>query len=203
MAEDQALNDSPFVKPEKVELTPQPETVLDLDELMTRGRRITRTARFCIDGEAFDRLNELDEQIEDFDDAEGTDPDDEPMSGDRLSELQVEREEVRKVVAAAMRTVKMQALPDEEWRTLLDKHGGHADGKAFGKIEFWDELTAACAVKPTLTLAQATGLRKQLATPQLNEIHGAALDANSVGGVDIPKLPTSSRDRKRKERSSS
>lgn len=205
MPDDDALNDAalndaaPFVKPE----APAADTMLDLDELMSAGRRVERTARFCIDGPAYSRLLELDEEIADLEPAPGfRDPDDEPMAGDELSEKAAEREQVLATVQAAMRTVRVRALPDEEWRALLRKYE-HDKQKALPNDRFWDEMLVRCAIAPQLDESAVAKLRSTLGMAQLNQLHGACWEANTADGVDVPKLPRSLREMRRRERASS
>lgn len=203
MSEDQSLNEVPaaFTRPDKPDRAT--ETVLDIDELMSAGRRVERVARFCIDGTAYSRLLEIDDEIAELDTRPGfADPGDEPLTGDRLTELGQEREQVAATVAAAMRTVRVQAMPDEEWRALLRKYK-HDQGKALPNEDFWTELITECAVQPTLDTAAVAKLRRTLGMAQFNTIPTACWEANTTDGVDIPKLPASLREQKRRERSSS
>lgn len=200
-----ASNGAPaaFVQPDPA--TRAGDSVLDLDELMSAGRRAERTARFCIDGAAYARLLEIDEEIEALDRQPGyADPDDEPMAGDELSRLVAERREVLPTVQAAMRTVRVRALPDEEWRALLRRYDhDKSPQKALSNDRFWDEMVTKCAIAPTLDAAAVAKLRSTLALAQLDQLHGACWQANTADGVDIPKSPGFLREMKRKERASS
>lgn len=192
-----------FVKPDPAARTADVE--LDVDELISAGKRVERTARFCIDGVAYARLLEIDEEIEALARQPGyTDPDDEPMAGDELSQLVAERREVLPTVQKAMRATRVRAMPDEEWRALLRRYDhDKSPQKALGNDRFWDELLTECAIAPTLDAAAVAKLRANLAMAQFNRLQEACWAANTADGVDLPKSPDFLREMKRKERASS
>lgn len=203
---DDPLATDPFTARERVNINhgPKFETVLDLDELMTQGRRPERTARFCMHADLVADVESLDAELDELEHAEraaGEEPDDALAS--RRDELLAERESKREQMARAMRTVRLRAMPDPEWKAHEHKHRRNlSDGDQLPDA-FWDEMVAACAVSPTLTLDDVRKLRSVLAQTQFDAIRLAAFGVNTATGVDIPKSRRSSADRTRVRRSSS
>jgi len=204
---DEALSgDSPFTgRPTVVDPAPRFETILDLDELMSEGRRPERTARFCIradlvaDLEAFDA--ELDE-LESTTPSQGFDkPQPDEALASRRDELLAEREAKRAEMARFMRSVRVRALPDPEWKAHERKHRRNLTDADVLPDAFWDELVAKCAVAPALSLDDVRKLRSQLAQSQFDTVRLAAFGVNTATGVDIPKSRGSSPDPRQRRRS--
>lgn len=179
-----------------VDLGPRFESVLDLDELMSEGRRPERTARFCIRADLVADVEAMDAELDDLDAADRAvgagesrggkwEPDDAVAS--RRDSLSAEREAKRVEMVAAVRTVRVRALPDPEWKALLHKYDKGLRQGDSRPDAFWDELVSRCAITPILTAETVGKLRAQLALSQFDTIRLAAFEVNTDTGVDVPK----------------
>lgn len=206
MPDDQALSDTSAFKTEpigEVNHPPLVETVLDLDEIMTEGRRPERTARFCIRPDIEADIDELTYRL-----AELVDEDGKPLDGgddeslvDGGEHLDIARqiEEKRAEMRKWMRSVRVRAMSKDEW---LAFHTSMRDDKTDDgyKPAFWIQLIVKCAIKPAFTDADVKKLRKQLGQPAVDMIGLACFRANTASGVDVPKSQLSSLVLKPRER---
>lgn len=184
---------SPFVKA-PAPITPHVETVLDLDEVMSQARRVERTAHICLRSDLTAELEDLVEQLGNLVDADGnvvatgdqalSDAGDAAALNERIQAVQAE-------MAKSMRTIRFRAMADDAWQPF-DKRHRDTNGDIRDTELYYNELIAACAIAPTMTVDQVKALRGSLGPTQIIEMGNAAYIACSTGGVDVPKLPFSS-----------
>jgi hypothetical protein len=174
------------------------ETILTLDELMNSARRPERTARICLRPDLQADLDELEAQLGVYADSRGEfDPSDEALAGGAVSELANRIQQVREQMQASMRSVRVRAMPKDEWATFVETHSDDKARDGF-KPDFWPLLVSKCAIAPTFNTEQVTALRSTLGQPAFDAIAVAAFKANTADGVDVPKSPLSSRALKRR-----
>lgn len=177
---------SPFVP------APQPETVLDLDEVMSQARRVEKVARICLRGDLQAEFDQLSEDLRDLVDADGrvlSEGEAALSDGVRAQEIQARLTQLKAEMKQAMRTIRFRALPEDEWEQFRKSHLG-ADGNVRDLDRFNTELMAKTAIAPTLTVDGILKLRGTLAAPQITTMANAAYLACVTGGVDIPKSPS-------------
>jgi hypothetical protein len=181
-----AAQPNPFVR------APQPETVLDLDEVMSQARRVEKVARICLRGDLQAEFDQLAEDLGDLVDADGrvlAEGDSALSDGARAQEIQARLTELKAEMKSAMRTIRFRALPEDDWERFRKSHLG-ADDTIRDLDRFNTELMAKTAVAPTLTVEAILQLRSTLGAPQITTMSNAAYLACVTGGVDVPKSPS-------------
>ncbi|HEX8489313.1 MAG TPA: hypothetical protein VF642_12265 [Propionibacteriaceae bacterium] len=193
MTSDQTLADStpadaasPFVR------APEPETVLDLDEVMSSARRVEKVAHICLRGDLQAEFDQKSEELGDLVDSDGrvlAEGDRALADGARAQELQADLTAIKAEMKTAMRSVRFRALPDDEWREFHASHLNSA-GNVKDLTRFNNEIIAKTAIAPTMTIDAIVKLRKTLGPTQITTLANAAFWACTTGGVDIPKSLT-------------
>lgn len=162
---------------------------LDFDEIMSAARRPERTARILIRA---DLLGDLDEKEADLEEMHArrmqTNPD-ESLGGDELRAKAQEVEDLRRQIAESTRSIRLRAMPKDEWVPFAKEHTGDDGNLDDG---FWIAVIAKCAIRPELTEAQVLQMRTQLGQPAIDNISTAAWRANTADGLDVPKSRLSS-----------
>lgn len=83
--------------------------------------------------------------------------------------------------------IKFQALPSKEYDDLMSEHPPtkqqRADGMTFNGDTFFPELTALCAIEPTLTKAEVQSIAESDAWSfgELNSLFSSVLNVNTFG----------------------
>lgn len=175
-----------------VERTPQLETILTLDEIMSSARLVERTARICLRGDLEAEYNETLEELAGLVDADGnviSDGDQALGDANRADQLAERARELRTEMKAATRRVRFRAMPDDEWRAW-DKAQRGSDGKIKDQDAYNNEIIARCAIEPTMTVDDVKRLRSKLGPTQLVALANAAFFACTTGGLDVPKSPS-------------
>ncbi|WP_248582603.1 hypothetical protein [Nocardioides sp. InS609-2] len=162
---------------------------LSVSEILEHGRRIERTARICIRGDLqaeYDRIilelaglmgpsgEVIDVSLADGD--EGPTP---------AQIKHAELEAVRHEMSGAMRFVRFRGMPSDEWPGWDKAH--RPKGEDPDLTEYNTALIAACAIEPKLSVDEVNSLRGALGSPQMVELANKAWQANTTGGVDVPK----------------
>lgn len=167
----------------------QVENVLTLDLIMNSARRVRRVARVCLradlEADYLDAANELGDLVDSEGNliAEGSLAD-----GARAAELRDRIKTLREQMAAETYAVEFEAMNDDDYEAF---NAVHRDSKGAVKdpVKWRNELIAACAVNPRLSVGDVEKMRAQLSAPQMQELANEALSACASGGVDVPKLP--------------
>lgn len=188
-----ASGDTPFGNPNGViERTPQLETILTLDEVMSSARLVERTARICLRGDLEAEYHETLEELSTLVDEDGqllTEGDQALSDASRVEELSLRARQLREQMQTATRRVRFRAMPDDEWRAFDKAHRG-TDGKIKDQGTYNNELIAACAIAPAMTVDDVIKLRGKLGPTQMVTLANAAFFACTTGGLDVPKSPS-------------
>jgi hypothetical protein len=94
-------------------------------------------------------------------------------------------------MAKAFASVRVRALPEDEWRAFYERHKKDLEA-GDRKVAMWDELIVACAVAPVFTPAKIQAFRTKAGHTAVDEIATAAWLVNTQSGVSIPKSSLSS-----------
>lgn len=172
--------------------TPQQiDNFLTLDQIMSSARRSRRTAQICLRADLEAEYLELHEQLGQLvtvdgellaEDASMTDAEEVSTLRDQIAALHAE-------MTANTRPMLFEAMDDDTWQAFEKKHRG-VDGKIKDTVAWQNELIAACAINPTMTVEQVVATRGKLGPTQITAMANAAYSACSSGGVDVPKLPS-------------
>lgn len=164
---------------------------LSISELLEHGRRVERTVPICIRGDLqaeYDRvIAELGKLVTPsgqlLEEASMAPDGDEAASVAQA--LYEELEGIRAQMVEWTRSVRVRAMPADEW-PAWDKAHRPKDSEA----DFTDynvAIIAECAVSPTLTQDEARTMFKSLGHPTMLKVANAAYSANTQSGIDIPK----------------
>lgn len=167
------------------------DTILNLNEFLSGDvRRAEKTVRICTRPDLEGDIDELEGELAGLIDVNGVPLDTDEALGDARSARTVALEirEKQREMAASMRSIRVRALPEDEWAAFREIH--LKDGDITDTV--WNLLIAASAVAPVMTVEQIEGLRKAFGHPQVDLIATAAWDVNTKAGVSIPKSLTSS-----------
>lgn len=179
------------------------DEILDLDKLLSSDvRRAEKTARFATMPHLEADIDALHAELATLVDERGNPLDiEESLAGEGRSAVQValELREKQRELGRSFRSVRMRALPEDEWRAFYDKHRKDLEAGE-RKPEMWSELIVACAFRPAMTEGQLQKLRHKVGHPAINELALAAWEVNTSSGVSIPKSPLSSAVLKRMQR---
>lgn len=176
--------------------TPRPLRQMTIDEVLASATRTIKVARVCVRADLASRHEELVRELASLVDANGElleDPEasmGEQGAAARAQELNDQITALGREMAGATWTVRFQGMPDDEWPVWLKKHKPDDDAKM---QQFYNELIAAVAIEPKLSVEQVAELRKKFGFAQMAELTTKAWQACTSGGVDIPKLPFSLR----------
>lgn len=185
--------DTPFGNPNSTTPTPRLEELLDLDEVMSSARLVERTARICLRGDLEAEYHEVLDELAQLVDADGkvlAEEEDQALADtDRAQELADRSRELRAEMQQATRRIRFRAMNDEDWRLFEATHRDAKTGDPKDPEKYNDEIIAACAISPTMTVAQVRGLRSKLGRPQIVAMANAAFWACTTGGLDVPKSP--------------
>ncbi len=173
------------------------DQILNLDDFLSGDvRRAEKTARFCTRPDLEADVDDLHAELAAMgvdDRGRLPDQDDESLGdGGRTAqtvalELRAKQVEMGKY----FRSVRVRALPEEEWRAFYEKHRKDLeDNKRTPAM--WDELIIACAIAPTFTPETIRAFRKKASHTAVDEIATAAWLVNTQSGVSIPKSSLSS-----------
>lgn len=186
---------TPFGNPNGASIparSPQLDTVLSLDEIMSSARLVERTARICLRGDLEAEYLEALEQLGNLVDDKGnivSDGDQALSDQSRALELNETISRLLDEMAAATRVVRFRAMPSDDWdpwyRAQRDEQGNIKNVD-----EFNNQIIAKCAIAPTMTVDQVKGLRSKLGPTQIAELANTAFYACTTGGVDVPKSPS-------------
>lgn len=176
------------------------DTILDLDAFLSGDVRLAeKTARFCIEPDLEAEIDDLEHQLALLVDAGGRplSGTDEALADDQVSrplELATKLQELRHRYAAAMRSVRMRQIPDDDWQAFKVLHR-----EAFSTPEptderkvMLDELLIRTAHTPPISAEQLAKLRHRVGSPQVDELLDVAWTVNTKSGVSVPKSPLSS-----------
>ncbi len=162
---------------------------LSVSEVLEHGRRIERTARICIRGDLqaeYDRiileLAGLMGPSGEVIDASLADGEEGPTPAQTKH---AELEGVRHEMSGAMRFVRFRGMPSDEWPGWDKTHRPKGDDPDL--TDYNTALIAACAIEPKLSVDEVNSLRHELGSPQMIELANKAWQANTTGGVDVPK----------------
>lgn len=189
------------------------DQILDLDGLLSGNVPLAeKTARICIRPDLEGRLDELDAELTLLVDERGTPYDDTGEDalfdggGRTASIVAQEHLAVRREMAAAMRSVRVRAMPEDKWRVFRDLHAtAFADGAngVPADPEVYEELIVLCAVAPRFTRETLVGFRSKVGVPAVDKVATAAFLVNTTSGVSVPKSLRASAVLRRLMRSSS
>jgi hypothetical protein len=172
----------------------QLQNFLTVDQILSGAWRPRRTAMICMRGDLeADYLTTLDE-LGEIVDAGGRplNDDAEKALGDTPAVATALRDK-----AAALHTemkantgpILFEAMDSDAYQVFDAKHRG-PDGK-IKNVKAWQiELISTCAINPTMTPDQVQAVRTTIGPASLSELVAKAFDANTTGGVDVPKLPS-------------
>lgn len=193
---DEALGGDAYAQPTADVREPSiVDTILNLDEFLSGEIRLAeKTARFCITPDLEAVIDELDQQLALLVDNQGkTLSGTDQALGDTgaghaygiAEELHAKRQEY----AAAMRSVRMRQLPDDQWQAFRDEHR-----EAFATSEMTperkvmlDQLLVRSAHAPAISPEQLKQLRSRVGAAVIDELIQAAWQVNISSGVSVPK----------------
>lgn len=197
--------ENPFVKPDGQPVDASiVDTILDLDAILSADvRRAEKTARFSVKPWLEAEIDELDAALAALTDEHGNPLDTLEAGLGELSpamQLAQQIEELRREYTASMQSVRVRQLPADKWTAFQAKWRDALDKQPPFPDEMWDELIAACAIAPAMTLDQVRQLRTRLGHPVMHTIALAAWNVCAHSGVSVPKSQLSSRVLKRQRR---
>lgn len=172
---------------------PKPFTV---DEVLASARRIERTASVCLRADLQAEWDELLDELGTLVTASGEllEDDSEGSMGEtsgraRVMEINRRMSVLRREMAANTWRPRFRAMPSDEWAPFLKKERPKGENADMGP--FFDLLIAETSIDADLTLEKVRELRKVLSDPAMGELTSTAWAANTAGGIDVPKLPSS------------
>lgn len=173
------------------------DTILNLDELLSADvRRAEKSVTIYLRPDLEGRRDELEEELDLLTDSAGR-----PLSvadrgledGRSYDAVYTEQQDVLREYAASGRRIRFRQMPDDEWDEFLAQHKDSDKPGEPRPKSFWNDLIAASAVAPKMTVAQVAEMRKTVGSPPLTLMGNAAWEVNALSGVSIPKSRHSSR----------
>ena len=174
----------------------EPDTPLDLDELIAHGTLPEAVAHIYLDGAKFAEYEEVIAELKKIVDEDGevlSDGEQALTDGVRATQLAHRAHQLEDELRRSRRSIRFVAMPSDEWVLFDAKYrpgGKFKDAKAAN--EYHHRLIARCAINPTIDIAGAEKMQKKLGAAQWNTVANTAFFTNTRGGVDIPKSPASS-----------
>lgn len=172
------------------------DSILDLDELLASDVRLAeKSARFCVRPDLEAKMEELNAELETLVDSQGREKKriDASMEDTRsATAVAMEINDVEAEYAAAMRTVRVRQMDEDDWTAFQTKWKEALNDNPPYPPAFWEELIVESAVQPTFTVEKLRAFRKKMGHPAFNEIAQAAWAVNISSGVNIPKSLLSS-----------
>lgn len=173
------------------------DNLLDLDEFLSGDvRRAEKTARFCTKPELEARIEDLNAELDSLTDSQGrslAEPDQDLAGGGRSAAVvSSEIRDLEREYAAAMVSVKMRQLDEDEWTEFLARHKKALDARATDPglpypPDFYEDLISRTAIAPTFTQQQVAEFRAKVGHPVFAEVAGVAWVVNTQSGVSVPK----------------
>lgn len=185
---------TPFGNPDgpAVPRSPQLETVLSLDEIMSSARLAERKAKICmrsdLEAEYLEALEQLGALVDDRGNVV-SDGEQALTDQSRAIELNDTLRRLQDEMADAMRVVRFRAMPTDAWDAWSRSHHDE-QGKVKDVDAFNEQIIAKTAIAPTLTVDQVRQLRSKISPVQFAELANTAYYACTTGGVDVPKSPS-------------
>lgn len=178
------------------------DTILNLDEFLSGDVRLAeKTARFCTRPDIEAAIDEKEHQLGLLVDATGkrlagANTDEALSGGSDPVEVTtaLELHELRKEYAAAMRSVRMRQLPDDEWQAFKVEHreAFATTDQTEARVAMLDQLLVKTAVAPAISAEQLAKLRHRVGSPQIDQLISVAWVVNTQSGVSVPKSQLSS-----------
>jgi len=170
------------------------DQILDLDRLLSADvRRAEKTARFATRPDLEADIDDLHAELATMVDERGNPLDDDGSlaAGRTAQQVALELRAKQRELAESFRSVRVRALPEDEWEAFYQKH---RKGIEAGQRppEMWAELIVACAIRPTFTPEKLQKFRTKVGHPAVDEIALACWAVNTTSGVSIPKSQLSS-----------
>lgn len=195
--------DNAFVKQASAALSEPSivDTILDLDELLSADvRRAERTARFSVRADLEAQLDDLEAELFNLTDGNGTPlpvldqaVGAAPETGGRTATVvALEIAALRREMAASFRSVRMRQVSDEDWAAFHTTWRKVLDGDPPYSNDFWNALIVLSASAPKISDEQVKQMRTKLGRPAMELLGNVAWHVNTKSGLDIPKSQLSS-----------
>jgi len=173
------------------------DTILNLDDFLAADVRLAeKTARFCTQPELEARIETLHAELDSLTDNDGRPlaTDDDDLAGAERSANVVNSELItaQREYAAAMRSVRMRQMDEDDWVAFMKTHQKDLDEGIPYPPSFYEDLIVGTAVAPRFTVAKLQAFRKKVGHPAFNELSQTAWAVNTQSGVSVPKSPLSS-----------
>jgi hypothetical protein len=182
------------------------DEILNLDDFLSGDvRRAEKVVRICTRPDLEGDIDQLEAELATLVDSNGNPLEIDESLGDGTARTAVvvamEIEDLQQEMAASMRSIRLRAMPEPEWAAFRETHLKDRDEGVSDAV--WDLMIVACAVAPTISAEQITGMRQRLGHPQIDVIATGAWNVNTKAGVSIPKSSLSSVVLRRARRSQS
>lgn len=173
------------------------DTILNLDELLSSDVRLAeKSARFCTKPDLEAKIEDLHAELDGLTDSQGRPlaPVDQSIAdGGRSAQVvALEIDELQKEYAAAMRTVRLRQMDEDDWTAFMERHKAVLTELPPYPPDLYEDLIVRSAVAPRLSVEDLRKLRKKIGHPAFNEIADAAWRVNTSSGVSVPKSSLSS-----------
>lgn len=168
------------------------DTILNLDEFLSGDvRRAETTARFCTRPELEAAMEDLNAELDSLTDSQGRPLPvvDEDLAGGGRSALVVASEikTLQQEYAAAMRSVRMRAMGEDDWTAFQARHKKAIEEGVPYPLEFWEDLIVRSAAAPKFTAETLRDFRSKVGHAVFDEMANKAYRVNTMSGVSIPK----------------
>lgn len=166
-----------------------------VDDVLGFAELPERTASICLkanlQGE-YDRLREelgtlVDATGDVIDTAERTAGEKSPAG--RAQEISDRMIELRREMERFMWHVTFRAMPSDDWASFTKRF--QPKGPKADHADFYNRLVCETAVSVPIDAEQMKKLRAKLSPAAISKLIQTAMQACTVGGLDVPKLPAS------------
>lgn len=195
------MNDHPLGAPDRPAVSTVSksivDTIFDLGDLMSADiRRAEKIARFSVRPELEADIEEREAELQSMTDASGnplvTDDELASSGGRSVHTVNAELLALQKEYMESMRSVRVRAVPDDEWTALQTEHRETLAGPAPYTPEFYADVIVKSAISPKFTAEDVTKFRQKMGAPAFDAVFQAAWHVNTQSGVSIPKSLLSS-----------
>lgn len=180
---------------------PAPERMLTISEVLEEARLPEDYARICLRADLEADLTRLEKELAGLVGADGKlveDDDEESTLGDaqtRGAQARVLGDQIKAVrseMADSVRFVRFRGLSSDASQEFDERHQVKAKEPSQKQIgAFNDQLIAATAIEPRLSVEEMRQLRGKLGPRSIAELARVAKKVCTQGGVDVPKSPVS------------